>query len=211
MFLLGRAGWHHTGEPRTAKQAQEAQRVTNLTGTGAAMSCDATQNTTLQSQGTVWLWCHRMGLKWPALPLGIAWIDGQLQESQTCASRACSSVYGASMASKRMDYKEMNSQWGCEEALVEPWKVCAERTGVSLDHELCGHAPLLHCWHEWSSCTSDGLQGREEILVREEIRAMVRDNLRKPQVQGSRSLRSRAAVSMVEEARDHWKELGRFF
>lgn len=52
-----------TGEPRTAKEAEQAQRLTNLTGTGAATSCDVTQNTTLQSQGTVWFWCHRMGLK----------------------------------------------------------------------------------------------------------------------------------------------------
>lgn len=28
------------------------------------------------------------------------------------------------------------SQWGCGEALLEPGKVCAERTGISLDHKL---------------------------------------------------------------------------
>lgn len=36
-------------------------------------------------------------------------------------------------------------------------------------------------------------------MEEEEIGAMVRHNLRKPQVQGSRNLKSRAAVSMAEE------------
>lgn len=54
-WLASQPGVADTGEARTAKQAQDAQRLTNLIGTGAAMSSDVTQNTTE--------WSHRMGLK----------------------------------------------------------------------------------------------------------------------------------------------------
>lgn len=48
---------------------------------------------------------------------------------------------------------------------------------------------------------SEELPWSEKDLGREEARARVTDSLRKPQLQGSRSLKSRPAVSMMEEVR----------
>lgn len=106
-WLASQHGVADTGEPRTAKQAQEARRLTNLTGIGAAVSRDVTQSTTLQSQGshgsgpTEWGWSDKLSLLM-SHGLMVSW-----RRVKACGSRVCSSMYGASMGGKRMDYKEM--------------------------------------------------------------------------------------------------------